>query len=57
MPHIQDEASGSFKGYVVPLFTIILTMLIAVDQDMARRSCYPLAGFLLLRAFIIQHDW
>lgn len=42
---------------LVPLFVVIVTMLVAVERGIgvALLLC-PLAGLLLLRTFIIQHD-
>lgn len=42
---------------LVPFFLVIVAMLIAVDRGFgAALLLSPLAGLLLLRAFIIQHD-
>ena len=42
---------------LVPLFIVIVTMLVAVDRGVGVALLLsPLAGLLLLRTFIIQHD-
>lgn len=42
---------------LVPLVAVIVLMLVAVDQGyIAALALSPLAGLLLLRTFIIQHD-
>lgn len=42
---------------LVPFFAVIVVMLIAVDRGyVSALVLSPLAGLLLLRAFIIQHD-
>lgn len=42
---------------LVPFFAVMVTMLIAVDRGFAAALLLsPLAGLLLLRTFIIQHD-
>jgi omega-6 fatty acid desaturase (delta-12 desaturase) len=42
---------------LVPFFVVVAVMLVAVDRGYALAlALTPLAGLLLLRAFIIQHD-
>lgn len=42
---------------LVPFFAVIVAMLVAVDRGIgAALALSPLAGLLLLRTFIIQHD-
>ena len=56
MPH-TGRSIWELAATLAPLFTVIAVMLIAVEQSyFSVLSLYPLAGLLLLRTFIIQHD-
>lgn len=56
MPH-TGRSLWELAVTLVPFLATILAMLIAVDAGYAiALVLLPLAGFLLLRAFIIQHD-
>ncbi len=56
MPH-AGRSTWELAATLVPFFAVIATMLIAVDQGYgAALVLSPLAGLLLLRTFIIQHD-
>ncbi len=56
MPH-TGRSIWELAATLVPFFAVMLAMLIAVDRGYAAALVLsPLAGFLLLRTFIIQHD-
>jgi acyl-lipid omega-6 desaturase (Delta-12 desaturase) len=56
MPH-TGRSIWELSATLAPFFAVIAVMLIAVEQSyFAVLSLYPLAGLLLLRTFIIQHD-
>ena len=56
MPH-TGRSIWELLATLVPFFTVFVVMLMAVDRGYgAALALAPLAGLLLLRTFIIQHD-
>lgn len=56
MPH-TGRSIWELLATLVPFFAVFVVMLIAVDRGyLAALALTPLAGLLLLRTFIIQHD-
>ena len=56
MPH-TGRSIWELAATLVPFFAIMAAMLIAVDRGYAAAlALSPVAGLLLLRTFIIQHD-
>jgi acyl-lipid omega-6 desaturase (Delta-12 desaturase) len=56
MPH-TGRSIWELAATLAPFFAVIVVMLVAVDRGYAAALLLsPLAGLLLLRTFIIQHD-